>query len=141
MLTNPELLRETLTSKAENLVRGMHMLAEDIEAGHGDLRIRQSASKMFEVGRNLALTPGKVIFENELMQLIQYAPLTPTVLKRPILIVPPWINKFYILDLTPEKSFIKWCVDQGLTVFVISWVNPDNTLAKKSFEDLSLIHI
>ena len=135
VLTNPELLRETLTSKAENLVRGMHMLAEDIEAGHGDLRIRQSASKMFEVGRNLALTPGKVIFENELMQLIQYAPSTPTVLKRPILIVPPWINKFYILDLTPEKSFIKWCVDQGLTVFVISWVNPDNTLAKKSFED------
>src|SRR3954470_7492240 len=135
VLTNPELLRETLTSKAENLVRGMHMLAEDIEAGHGDLRIRQSASKMFEVGRNLALTPGKVVFENELMQLIQYAPSTPTVLKRPILIVPPWINKFYILDLTPEKSFIKWCVDQGLTVFVISWVNPDNTLAKKSFED------
>jgi polyhydroxyalkanoate synthase len=135
VLTNPELLRETLTSKAENLVRGMHMLAEDIEAGHGDLRIRQSASKMFEVGHNLALTPGKVIFENELMQLIQYAPSTPAVLKRPILIVPPWINKFYILDLTPEKSFIKWCVDQGLTVFVISWVNPDNTLAKKSFED------
>src|SRR6476660_1257217 len=88
VLTNPELLRETLTSKAENLVRGMHMLAEDIEAGHGDLRIRQSASKMFEVGRNLALTPGKVIFENELMQLIQYAPSTPAVLKRPILIVP-----------------------------------------------------
>ena len=135
VLTNPELLRETLASKAENLVRGMHMLAEDIEAGHGDLRIRQSASQMFEVGRNLALTPGKVIFENELMQLIQYAPSTATVLKRPILIVPPWINKFYILDLTPEKSFIKWCVDQGLTVFVISWVNPDNTLAKKSFED------
>ena len=89
---------------------------------------------MFEVGRNLALTPGKVIFENELMQLIQYAPSTATVLKRPILIVPPWINKFYILDLTPEKSFIKWCVDQGLTVFVISWVNPDAALAKKSFE-------
>jgi len=135
VLTNPEVMRETLSSNAENLARGMSMLAEDIEAGHGDLRIRQSASKMFEVGHNLALTPGKVIFENELMQLIQYAPSTPAVLKRPILIVPPWINKFYILDLTPEKSFIKWCVDQGLTVFVISWVNPDNTLAKKSFED------
>src|SRR6187399_2542828 len=135
VLTNPELLRETLTSKAENLVRGMHMLAEDIEAGHGDLRIRQSASKMFEVGRNLALTPGKVIFENELMQLIQYAPSTPAVLKRPILICPPWINKFYVLDLTPEKSFIKWCVDQGLTVFVISWVNPDERLKDKDFED------
>ena len=135
VLTNPELLRETLASKAENLVRGMHMLAEDIQAGHGSLQIRQSDSKMFEVGRNLALTPGKVVFENELMQLIQYSPSTATVLKRPLLIVPPWINKFYILDLTPEKSFIKWCVDQGLTVFVISWVNPDNKLAKKSFED------
>ena len=103
----------------------MHMLAEDIEAGGGDLRIRQSDASKFEVGRNLAVSPGKVIFQNELMQLIQYAPSTETVLKRPLLIVPPWINKFYVLDLTPEKSFIKWCVDQGLTVFVISWVNPD----------------
>ena len=135
VLTNPEIMRQTVTSNAENLVRGMHMLAEDIEAGHGNLRIRQSDSKKFEVGRNLALTPGKVIFENELMQLIQYTPSTPTVLARPLLIVPPWINKFYILDLTPEKSFVKWCVDQGLTVFVISWVNPDGHLAKKSFED------
>src|SRR5262245_39518655 len=135
VLTNPELVRETLRSNAENLVRGMHWLAEDIEAGHGDLRIRQSDARKFEVGRNLALTPGKVIFENELMQLIQYTPATATVLKRPLLIVPPWINKFYILDLTPEKSFIKWCVDRGLTVFVISWVNPDSHLAKKSFED------
>jgi polyhydroxyalkanoate synthase subunit PhaC len=135
VLTNPELLRETFTSNAENLVRGMRMLAEDIEAGHGHLRIRQSDSSMFEVGRNLATTPGKVIFQNDLMQLIQYAPSTATVLKRPLLIVPPWINKFYVLDLTPEKSFIKWCVDQGLTVFCISWVNPDAHLAKKSFED------
>jgi polyhydroxyalkanoate synthase len=135
VLTNPELLRETLASKAENLVRGMHMLAEDIEAGRGNLKIRQSSATMFEVGRNLACSPGKVVFENELMQLIQYAPSTATVLKRPLLIVPPWINKFYILDLTPEKSFIKWCVDQGLTVFVISWVNPDTKLASKSFED------
>jgi poly[(R)-3-hydroxyalkanoate] polymerase subunit PhaC len=135
VLTNPELLRETLSSNAENLVRGMHMLAEDIEAGHGELRIRQSDAKKFEVGRNLALTPGKVIYENELMQLIQYAPTTATVLKRPLMIVPPWINKFYILDLTPEKSFIRWCVAQGITVFVISWVNPDTHLAKKGFED------
>jgi polyhydroxyalkanoate synthase subunit PhaC len=135
VLTNPELLRETLKSNAENLVRGMHMLAEDIEAGHGVLRIRQSDAGMFEVGRNLAVTPGKVIYENDLMQLIQYTPATETVLRLPILIVPPWINKFYILDLTPEKSFIKWCVDQGLTVFVISWVNPDARQAKKSFED------
>jgi len=135
VLTNPELLRETLTSNADNLVRGMRMLAEDIESGGGDLKIRQSDSSMFAVGRNLATTPGKVIFQNELMQLIQYAPSTPTVLKRPLLIVPPWINKFYVLDLTPEKSFIKWCVDQGITVFCISWVNPDARLAQKTFED------
>src|SRR5438094_7631371 len=113
----------------------MHMLAEDIEAGGGDLRIRQTNDRMFEVGRNLAVTPGKVVFENDLMQLIQYAPTTATVLKRPVMIVPPWINKFYVLDLTPEKSFIKWCVDQGLTVFAISWVNPDAHLAAKTFED------
>ncbi len=135
VLTNPELLRETLTSNAENLVRGMHMLADDVEAGGGDLRIRQSDSSMFAVGRNLAVTPGKVIFQNEIMQLLQYAPTTPTVLKKPLLIIPPWINKFYVLDLTPEKSFIKWCVDQGITVFCISWVNPDAHLAKKSWED------
>ncbi len=135
VLTNPELLRETLSSNAENLVRGMKMLAEDIKAGGGDLKIRQSDSSMFAVGRNLALTPGKVIHQNDLMQLIQYTPTTPNVLKRPLLIVPPWINKYYILDLTPEKSFVKWCVDNGLTVFVISWVNPDARLARKSFED------
>ena len=135
VLTNPELLRETLSSNAENLVRGMKMLAEDIEAGGGHLKIRQSDASMFEVGRNLAVTPGKVIYQNELMQLIQYTPTTETVLKRPVLIVPPWINKYYILDLTPEKSFIKWAVAQGLTVFVISWINPDVKLAKKTFED------
>jgi polyhydroxyalkanoate synthase subunit PhaC len=135
VLTNPELLRETFSSNAENLVRGMGMLAEDIEAGHGHLRIRQSDASMFEVGRNLATTPGKVIFQNDLMQLIQYAPATASVLKRPLLIVPPWINKYYVLDLTPEKSFIKWCVDQGLTVFCISWVNPDEHLAQKTFDD------
>jgi len=135
VLTNPELLRETLTSNADNLVRGMRLLAEDIETGHGDLKIRQSDSSMFEVGRNLAVTPGKVIFQNDIMQLIQYAPSTATVLKKPLLIVPPWINKFYVLDLTPEKSFIKWCVDHGITVFCISWVNPDARLAQKSWDD------
>jgi len=134
VLTNPELLRETLGSNADNLVRGMQMMAEDIEAGGGDLRIRQSDASGFEVGRNLALTPGKVVFQNELMQLIQYAPTTERVLKTPLLIVPPWINKYYVLDLTPEKSFIKWCVDQGLTVFVISWVNPDTRHAAMGFE-------
>jgi polyhydroxyalkanoate synthase len=134
VLTNPELLRETLSSNAENLVRGMHMLSEDIEAGQGHLKIRQSDPSLFEVGRTLALTPGKVVFQNDLMQLIQYEATTAEVLKVPLLIVPPWINKYYILDLTPEKSFIKWCVDQGITVFVVSWVNPDAHLAEKSFE-------
>jgi polyhydroxyalkanoate synthase len=134
VLTNPELLRETLSSNAENLVRGMHMLSEDIKAGHGNLRIRQSDPSLFEVGRNLALTPGKVVFQNDLIQLVQYEATTPEVLKVPLLIVPPWINKFYILDLTPEKSFIKWCVEHGITVFVISWVNPDAKLSQKSFE-------
>jgi polyhydroxyalkanoate synthase subunit PhaC len=135
IFTNPELLRATLNENAENLVRGAHMLAEDIEAGGGELRIRQSDQSKFEVGRNLAITPGKVIYQNALMQLIQYQPSTEMVRKRPLLIVPPWINKFYVLDLTPEKSFIKWCIDQGLTVFVISWVNPDEHLANKSFAD------
>ena len=135
VLTNPELLRETLGSNAENLARGMHMLAEDIEAGGGDMKIRQSDGASFEVGRNLAITPGKVIFQNALIQLIQYAPSTEIVLKRPLLIMPPWINKFYVLDLTPDKSFIKWCVDQGFTVFVISWINPDEKLARMGFED------
>ena len=133
VLTNPELLRETLTSNGENLVRGMTMLSEDIRLGEGHLKIRQSDPAMFEVGRNLALTPGKVVFENDLMQLLQYEATTPEVLKIPLLIVPPWINKFYILDLNPEKSFIKWCTEQGITVFVISWVNPDAHLADKSF--------
>jgi len=135
VLTNPELWRETMSSKAENLVRGMQLLSEDIKAGQGDLKIRQTDPTMFEVGRNLGTTPGKVVFQNELMQLIQYEATTPTVLKKPLLIVPPWINKFYILDLTPDKSFIKWCVDHGITVFVISWVNPDTKLAQKGFDE------
>jgi polyhydroxyalkanoate synthase len=135
VLTNPEVLRETLSSNGDNLVRGMKMLAEDIEAGRGTLRIRQSDPSNLDVGVNMATTPGKVIFQNELMQLIQYQPTTESVLRTPLLIVPPWINKFYILDLKPEKSFIKWCVDQGLTVFVISWVNPDKDLGAKTWED------
>jgi polyhydroxyalkanoate synthase len=135
VLTNPEVLRETLASNGDNLVRGMKMLAEDIEAGRGTLRIRQSDPANLVVGVNMATTPGKVIFQNDLMQLIQYTPTTETVLRTPLLIVPPWINKFYILDLKPEKSFIKWCVDQGITVFVISWVNPDRKLGAKTFED------
>ncbi len=135
VLTNPELFRETLGSSGENLVRGMQMLTEDIEAGKGDLRIRQSDASTFEVGKNLATTPGKVVFENDLIQVIQYTPVTEKVLAVPLVIVPPWINKFYVLDLTSEKSMIKWAVEQGITVFVISWVNPDARLAMKSFED------
>jgi polyhydroxyalkanoate synthase len=135
VFTNPEVLRTTLESNGDNLVRGMKMLAEDIEAGHGSLRIRQSDSSNLAVGVNMAMTPGKVIYQNELMQLIQYTPTTENVLRTPLLIVPPWINKFYILDLKPEKSYIKWCVDQGITVFVISWVNPNKDLGKKTFAD------
>jgi polyhydroxyalkanoate synthase len=135
ILTNPEVLRETLATSGDNLLRGMQMLAEDIEAGRGNLRIRQSDPANLVVGVNMATTPGKVVFQNELMQLIQYEPTTESVLRTPLLIVPPWINKFYILDLKPEKSFIKWCVDQGITVFVISWVNPDARLGHKTFED------
>jgi polyhydroxyalkanoate synthase len=135
VLTNPELLRTTLASSGDNLVRGMKMLAEDIEAGNGQLRIRQSDPANLTVGVNMATTPGKVIYQNDVMQLIQYQPTTENVLRTPLLIVPPWINKFYILDLKPEKSLIKWCVDQGVTVFVISWVNPDKRLGAKTFDD------
>jgi polyhydroxyalkanoate synthase subunit PhaC len=135
VLTNPEVLRQTLTQNGDNLARGMQMLAEDIAAGHGTLRIRQSDPANLEVGVNMAMTPGKVIYQNDLMQLIQYEPTTANVLRTPLLIVPPWINKFYILDLRPEKSFIKWCVDQGITVFVISWVNPDKSLGAKTWDD------
>nr|WP_307437450.1 class I poly(R)-hydroxyalkanoic acid synthase [Labrys monachus] len=131
--TNPSLLRDTLAENGENIVRGLHMLKEDIDAGEGELKIRQSDTSTFDVGVNLATTPGKVVFRNATMELLQYAPSTQNVLKRPILICPPWINKFYVLDLTPEKSFIKWCVDQGLTVFVISWVNPDEKQRHKGF--------
>jgi polyhydroxyalkanoate synthase len=135
VLTNPEVLRETVASSGENLARGLKMLAEDIAAGNGMLKIRQSNPDNLVVGVNMATTPGKVIYQNEMMQLIQYSPSTETVLRTPLLIIPPWINKFYILDLKPEKSYIKWCVDQGITVFVISWVNPDKRLGAKSWED------
>ena len=132
--TNPELLRTTFKEEGENLVRGLHMLAEDIEAGRGTLRLRQSDSTKFKLGENMAITPGKVVWRNDLIELIQYAPTTEKVYRRPLLIVPPWINKFYILDLNPEKSFIKWCVDQGLTVFVVSWINPDGRHRDKGFD-------
>lgn len=132
--TNPELLRETLRENGGNLLRGLKMLSEDLAAGQGQLRIRHTDTSKFALGVNMALTPGKVVYRNDLMELLQYAPSTPQVLERPLLIVPPWINKFYVLDLNPDKSFIRWAVAEGLTVFVISWVNPDERHAGKDFE-------
>jgi polyhydroxyalkanoate synthase len=135
VLTNPVLYKETVAQNGANLVEGMKKLAEDIHSGRGDLRIRQTDMTKFKVGENMAVTPGKVIAEDDVCQIIQYEPTTETVLKRPLLICPPWINKFYVLDLNPQKSFIKWCVDQGHTVFVISWVNPDERHAEKDWGD------
>jgi len=134
-LTNPEVLRATVESRGNNLVNGMKNLAQDLVAGKGQLRISMVDESKFEVGKNLATSPGKVVYENELMQLVQYAPSTDKVYKIPLLIYPPWINKFYILDLAPKNSFIRWAVSMGYTVFVVSWVNPDAKLAHKTFED------
>ena len=132
---NPEVLRTTFQSNGSNLVKGMSLLAEDMEKSGDLLQISQTDTSAFMVGTNLALTPGKVVFQNDLLQLIQYTPATDTVHEMPVMFVPPWINKFYILDLTPAKSFIKYVVDQGFTVFVVSWVNPDAKLSGTTFED------
>ncbi|MBT1154468.1 class I poly(R)-hydroxyalkanoic acid synthase [Aminobacter anthyllidis] len=134
ILTNPELFRETVASNGENLVRGMKMFAEDILAGKGDLKLRQADYSGFEIGKNIATTPGKVVGRSDVAEIIQYTPTTEKVLKRPLLICPPWINKFYILDLNPQKSFIRWAVEQGHTVFVISWINPDQRHGLKNWE-------
>jgi polyhydroxyalkanoate synthase len=134
-LTNPEVLRETFASSGNNLVQGMANLAHDMDKSGAILSISQTDTEAFEVGRNIATSPGKVIFQNDIVQLIQYAPSTDSVYQRPLLIVPPWINKFYILDLGPQKSFIRFAVSKGFTVFVVSWVNPDTRLAHKTFED------
>ena len=131
--TNPEVLRATMESRGENLVRGLENLFDDLEAGEGRLKVRQTDEAAFKVGRDMAVTPGSVVYENELMQLIQYEPTTKKVDATPLLIIPPWINKYYILDLRPDNSFVRWCVAQGLTVFVISWVNPDAELAEKDY--------
>jgi len=136
--TNPKVLRETLDSNGENLMRGLEHLVADLERGNGRLDIAMTDYAAFALGENVAVTPGKVVFQNDLMQLIQYAPSTTEVHRRPLLIMPPWINKFYILDLKPQNSFIKWAVDQGHTLFVISWVNPDERLARKTFADYML---
>ncbi len=133
--TNPEVIQRTAETRGENLVTGLEHLLADLEKGHGELRITMTDEKAFEIGKNVATTPGKVVFENELMQLIQYEPSTQKVARRPILFVPPWINKFYVLDMQPKNSLIKWTLDQGHTVFVISWVNPRQDLAEKSFAD------
>ncbi len=135
VFTNPEVLRQTLTTSGENLVKGMEQLGEDLREAQSSFAIKQSDTSAFAVGRNMALTPGKVVYQNDLIQLIQYAPSTGKVHDRPLLIVPPWINKYYVLDLNPRKSFIRWAVSQGLTVFCISWVNPDERLAAKGFAD------
>jgi poly[(R)-3-hydroxyalkanoate] polymerase subunit PhaC len=138
-LTNPEVLRTTLETRGDNLVNGLNNLLKDLERGKGkEIRIRMTDLDAFKLGENIATTPGKVVYQNELMQLLQYAPTTDTVYKRPLLIIPPWINKFYILDLRERNSFIRWAASQGHTVFVISWVNPGVELAKCDFEDYLL---
>ena len=136
LLTNPEVLRETVASGGRNLVKGLNNLLGDMTRGGGDqIRLRMTDENAFQLGVNLATTPGKVVYQNDLLQLIQYYPANGTVFRRPLLIIPPWINKYYILDLREKNSFVKWAVEQGHTVFVVSWVNPDEKLAHKRFED------
>ncbi len=134
-MTNPEVVRETFQTNAKNLVQGMAHFVEDMEKSGDLLKISQTDTTAFEVGKNLAVTPGKIVYQNDIIQLIQYSPSTDKVREVPLLIVPPWINKYYILDLTPPKSFVRWAVEQGFTVFLISWVNPDQRLSHKTFED------
>jgi polyhydroxyalkanoate synthase len=134
ILTNPEVLRETLRSNGDNLVRGLDNLLSDLERGQGELSIRQTSGN-FVIGKEIAVSPGKVVFRNELFELLQYNPSTEQVYRSPLLVFPPWINKFYILDLKPENSFVRWAVSRGYTVFVVSWVNPGPALAEKNFED------
>ncbi len=135
LLTNPEVLRVLLETNGESLVKGIRNMREDIRRGVGKMKIRQTDEEAFAPGKNIAITPGKIIFENEMMQLIQYAPQTQQVYEVPLLLIPAWINKFYILDLRPENSLVDWLIGQGCIVFVISWVNPDGRLAAKSFDD------
>jgi len=138
VMTNPAVLKETMETGGTNLVHGLRNLVEDLERGGGRLSLKMVDVDAFQLGDDIANTPGEVVFQNDLMQLIQYSPSTPAVHRRPLLIIPPWINKFYILDLKPKNSFIKWCVDQGNTVFVIAWVNPGPELSAKTFADYLL---
>ena len=135
LLTNPQVLRETVNSGGQNLVRGLNNLLADLEKGEGELRISMTDETAFKLGKNVATTPGKVVFQNDLMQLIQYEPRTKDAYKQPLVIIPPWINKYYILDLRESNSFIRFALEQGHTVFVLSWVNPDARLAQKGFDD------
>jgi len=130
---NPEVVDETMATSGANFVKGLENFMADLERGHGELAIRQADLDFFEVGENLATTPGSVVYQNDMMQLIQFEPTTKNVAERPMVIFPPWINKYYILDLQPQNSFIKWLVSQGRTVFVVSWVNPGPELKDKSF--------
>ncbi len=134
-LTNPEVLEEIVKTKGENLTRGLMRLVEDLESGDGRLALSQTDMTGFEVGKDLATTPGQVVYRNRVMELIQYEPVTEQVRKRPLLIAPPWINKFYILDLRPQSSMIRWLTEQGFTVFLISWVNPDASMKDVTFQD------
>ena len=136
-LTNPEVFRETVKSHGKNLIKGLNNLLHDMNED-GQLRIRMTDTAAFEMGKNVATTPGKVVYQNELFQLIQYSPTTTEQYKKPFLIVPPWINKYYILDLRDKNSLVKWATDQGHTTFIISWVNPDEKMAQTSFEDYML---
>lgn len=133
-LTNPEVLKRTLDTRGENLLKGLANMLKDIAAG----QLTQTKPGVFEVGRNLATTPGKVIKETLLYQLIQYTPTTDTVLKTPVVIFPPWINRFYILDLTPEKSFVRWCVENGVSLFMVSWKSADESIADAGLDDYVL---
>ena len=132
---NPEILRATLGSNGNNLLEGMKHLEQDMASPDGRLRIKQTDMTAFEIGKNIAMTPGKVVFRNETFELIQYSPSVKRTYEIPLLIVPPWINKFYILDLNPKKSFVRWAAEQGLTVFIVSWVNADEKQGRKSFSD------
>lgn len=134
-ITNPQVIKETVESGGENLVKGLKNLIADIERGQGELKISMTDYTAFEVGKNLASTEGGVVYQNDMMQLIQYKASTAECFKTPLLITPPWINKYYILDMKKENSFIKWLVDQGHTVFIISWVNPNSKHANIDFED------
>ena len=133
-LTNPQVLKRTMETRGENLLKGLANMLNDIAAG----QLTQTKAGVFEVGKNLATTPGKVVKETPLYQLIQYTPTTDEVLETPVVIFPPWINRFYILDLTPEKSFVKWCVEQGISLFMVSWKSADESIADLTLDDYVL---